>query len=96
MASKTYVSEQPSLFMGKGVDFSHGKFTTDDVAVQKLIEGNERFGKSIKLMPSPLEAAKAHAVSLRALAVKAPTRPRASRQSKIRRSARCGSCKRRA
>ena len=71
MASKTYVSEQPSLFMGKGVDFSHGKFTTDDVAVQKMIEGNERFGKSIKLAPSPMDAAKAHAVSLWALAVKA-------------------------
>jgi hypothetical protein len=71
MASKTYVSEQPSLFMGKGVDFSHGKFTTDDAGVQKFIEGNERFGKSIKLMPSLLDSARAHAVSLRALAVKA-------------------------
>ena len=71
MASKTYVSDQRELNMGKGVFFHHGVLTTDDTGVQELVEGNERFGKSIKLMPSPLDAAQAHAVSLRALAVKA-------------------------
>ena len=70
MASKTYVSDHKDLSMGKIV-FFHGKFTTDEVAVQKFIEGNERFGKSIRLAPSPMDAAKANAVSLRALAVKA-------------------------
>ncbi len=70
MASKTYVSDQKELNMGKAV-FIHGVLTTDDAAVQKIIEGCERFGKSVRLAPSALEVAKAKAVSLRALAVKA-------------------------
>ena len=73
MPQKTYVSDQPRLEMsftkpGKDrvvISFVNGSFSTADEEVQKHIEGCDRFGKSLRLAPSALEAARSKAVLLR-------------------------------
>ena len=80
---KTYISDLAHLDMsytpyGKDpvtdrrvISFVKGEFSTDDADIQKFIENSDRFGTSIKIKPSEVEAKRAIAVSLRAAAVKA-------------------------